>query len=208
MIDIFSKYAVCIPIASKETPDVLAGMMEGFQKMGGKPKFIYSDNEGALGSNLFAEFCEEHKLKLITTRTHAWVCERFIRTLKNGINNRIEGTDKTWKDVLFEVLLTYNNKDVHNSTGLTPAEAKLDKNRLQTKMNLELHRISKRKDPNVEVGDKVKLYKKKGRFDKENVSVWLPQTHDVALITESMGQKYYHITGHKKPFLRHEILKI
>ena len=208
MIDIFSKYAVCIPIASKETPDVLAGMMEGFQKMGGKPKFIYSDNEGALGSNLFDEFCEEHKIKLITTRTHAWVAERFIRTLKNGINNRIEGTDKTWKDVLFEVLLTYNNKDVHNSTGLTPAEAKLDKNRLQTKMNLELHRISKRKYPNVEVGDKVKLYKKKGRFDKENVSVWLPQTHDVALITESMGQKYYHISGHKKPFLRHEILKI
>ena len=208
MIDIFSKYAVCIPVASKETPDVLAGMMEGFQKMGGKPKFIYSDNEGALGSNLFAEFCEEHKLKLITTRTHAWVCERFIRTLKNGINNRIEGTDKTWKDVLFEVLLTYNNKDVHNSTGLTPAEAKLDKNRLQTKMNLELHRISKRKYPNVEVGDKVKLYKKKGRFDKENVSVWLPQTHEVALITQSIGQKYDHITGHKKPFLRHEILKI
>ena len=208
MIDIFSKYAIVIPIASKETPDVLAGMMEGFQKMGGKPKFIYSDNEGALGSNLFDEFCEEHKLKLITTRTHAWVAERFIRTLKNGINNRIEGSDKTWKDVLYEVLLTYNNKDVHNSTGLTPAEAKLDKNRLQTKMNLELHRISKRKYPNVEVGDKVKLYKKKGRFDKENVSVWLPQTHDVALITESMGQKYYHITGHKKPFVRHEILKI
>ena len=208
MIDISSKYAVCIPIASKETPDVLAGMMEGFQKMGGKPKFIYSDNEGALGSNLFDEFCEEHKIKLITTRTHAWVAERFIRTLKNGINNRIEGTDKTWKDVLFEVLLTYNNKDVHNSTGLTPAEAKLDKNRLQTKMNLELHRISKRKYPNVEVGDKVKLYKKKGRFDKENVSVWLPQTHDVALIIESMGQKYYHISGHKKPFLCHEILKI
>ena len=197
MIDIFSKYAVCIPIASKETPDVLAGMMEGFQKMGGKPKFIYSDNEGALGSNLFDEFCEEHKIKLITTRTHAWVAERFIRTLKNGINNRIEGTDKTWKDVLYEVLLTYNNKDVHNSTGLTPAEAKLDKNRLQTKMNLELHRISKRKYPNVEVGDKVKLYKKKGRFDKENVSVWLPQTHEVALITQSMGQKYYHITGHE-----------
>ena len=208
MIDIFSKYAVVVSIASKETPDVLAGMMGGFQKMGGKPKCIYSDNEGALGSNLFAEFCEEHKIKLITTRTHAWVAERFIRTLKNAINNRIEGTDKTWKDVLYEVLLTYNNKDVHNSTGLTPAEAKLDKNRLQTKLNLELHRISKRKYPNVEVGDKVKLYKKKGRFDKENVSVWLPHTHEVALITQSMGQKFYHISGHAKPFLRHEILKI
>ena len=208
MIDIFSKYAVVIPIASKETPDVIAGMMEGFQKMGGKPKCIYSDNEGALGSSLFDEFCENHKVKLITTRTHAWVAERFIRTLKDMINKRIENTEKTWKDVLFEVLLTYNNKDVHTATGLTPDQAKLDKYRLQTKMNLELHRISKRRYPTIDVDDQVKLYKKKGRFDKENTSVWLPQTHTVALITESMGQKFYHITGHKKPFLRHEILKV
>jgi hypothetical protein len=208
MIDIFSKYATVIPIASKETPDVLAGMMEGFQKMGGKPKSIYSDNEGALGSKLFDEFCDKNNIQLITTRTHAWVAERFIRTLKNAINNRIEKTDKTWKDVLFEVLLTYNNKDVHTSTSLTPAEARLDKNRLQTKLNLELHRVSTRKYPNVEVGDKVKLYKKKGRFDKENTSVWLPHSHDVALITQSMGQKFYHISGHAKPFLRHEILKV
>ena len=208
MIDIFSKYAVVIPIASKETPDVIAGMMEGFQKMGGKPKCIYSDNEGALGSSLFDEFCESHKVKLITTRTHAWVAERFIRTLKDMINKRIENTEKTWKDVLFEVLLTYNSKNVHTATGLTPDQAKLDKYRLQVKMNLELHRISKRRYPTIDVDDKVKLYKKKGRFDKENTSVWLPQTHTIALITESMGQKFYHITGHKKPFLRHEILKI
>jgi len=208
MIDIFSKYAVVIPIATKETPDVIAGMMEGFQKMGGKPKCIYSDNEGALGSSLFEEFCESHKVKLITTRTHAWVAERFIRTLKDMINKRIENTEKTWKDVLFEVLLTYNNKDVHTATGLTPDQAKLDKYMLQVKMNLELHRISKRRYPTIDVDDQVKLYKKKGRFDKENTSVWLPQTHTIALITESMGQKFYHITGHKKPFLRHEILKI
>ncbi len=93
MIDIFSKYAVVIPIASKETPDVIAGMMEGFQKMGGKPKCIYSDNEGALGSSLFDEFCENHKVKLITTRSHAWVAERFIRTLKDMINKRTENTE-------------------------------------------------------------------------------------------------------------------
>ena len=45
-------------------------------------------------------------------------------------------------------------------------------------------------------------------FDKEATSVWLPKTHDVALVTQSMGQKFYHITGHAKPFLRHEILKV
>ena len=105
MIDIFSKYAVAVPIASKETADVIAGIMEGFNKMGGKPKIIYSDSEGALGSNLFKEYCDEQNIKLITTRTHAWVVERCIRTLKDMINKRIKNTTKTWKDVLFEVLL-------------------------------------------------------------------------------------------------------
>ncbi len=161
MIDIFSKYATVIPIKSKETPDVIAGIMEGFHKMGGKPKMIYSDNEGALGSKLFKEYCDDEKIKLITTRTHAWVVERFIRTLKNMINLRIKNNDKSWKDVLFEVLLTYNNKEVHSATGMTPKQATLKQNTLQVKLNLELHRVSKRKYPDINVDDEVKLYKKK-----------------------------------------------
>ena len=208
MIDIFSKYATAIPIASKTPPDVIAGIMEGLVKMGGKSKMIYSDNEGALNSNLFKNYCDSENIKSITTRSHAWVAERFIRTLKDMINKRIKNNDKSWKEVIFEVLLTYNNKEVHSATGMTPAKAKLKENTLQVKLNLELHRVSKRKYPDINVGDEVKLYKKKDKFDKEDKSVWLTTKHKIELITESYGQKYYHITGHKKPYLRHEILKV
>ena len=208
MIDIFSKYATAIPIASKTPPDVIAGIMEGIVKMGGKPKMIYSDNEGALNSNLFKNYCDSENIKSITTRSHAWVAERFIRTLKDMINKRIKNNDKSWKEVIFEVLLTYNNKEVHSATGMTPAKAKLKENTLQVKLNLELHRVSKRKYPDINVGDEVKLYKKKDKFDKEDKSVWLTTKHKIELITESYGQKYYHITGHKKPYLRHELLKV
>ena len=172
-------------------------------------KRIYSDNEGAIKSNLFEEYCKENNIQLIFTRTHAWAVERFIRTIRDKILKRLEyDNTKDFKQILFEVLLTYNNKDIHSSTGLTPNEDKLDKNRLQVKLNLELHRISKRKYPDLKVDDEVKLYKKKTKFEKENKSVWLPTKHKVALITESFGQKYYHITGYRKPFLRHEILKV
>ena len=88
IIDIFTKLATCIPLASKETADVIAGVMEGFVKMDHKPTMIYCDGEGALRSNLFKEFCEEGKIKLIQTQRHAWVVERFIRTMKNAINKR------------------------------------------------------------------------------------------------------------------------
>jgi transposase InsO family protein len=148
MLDIFSKYAVVIPIESKETPDVIAGIMEGFVKMGKKPKRIYSDNEGAIKSNLFEQYCKENNIQLIFTRTHAWAVERFSRTLKDKMLKRLE-YDKTkdFKQILFEVLLTYNNKDIHTSTGLTPNEARKDENGLQVKLNLEMHRLNKRKYP-------------------------------------------------------------
>ena len=94
--------------------------------------------------------------------------ERFIRTLKDKILKRLEyDNTKDFKQILFEVLLTYNNKDIHSSTGLTPNEARKDVNRLQGKLNLEMHRISKRKYPDLEIGDEVKIYKKKGKFDKK-----------------------------------------
>ena len=175
-----------------------------------KPKIFYSDHEKAFESSLFQEFCEKEDIKIIYTRTHAYVVERFIRTLKNAINKRLENdnTNKTWKDFLFEVLLTYNSKDVHSSTGLTPKEARLENNRMNVKANLEMHRVSKRRYPELSVNDEVKLYKKKTAFDKENKSVWLPTIHKVVLITNSFGQNYYHIDGYKKPFLRHELLKL
>ena len=50
LIDIFSKYATVIPIKSKEPPDMLAGIMEGLQKMGDRPKMFCSDEEGSLYS--------------------------------------------------------------------------------------------------------------------------------------------------------------
>jgi len=208
MIDIFSKFTVIIPIQSKETPDVIAGIMEGINKMGHIPKIIYADQEKALDSKLFEQYCKDNNIRVILTKTHAWAVERFIRTIKDKLNKRIENDNaKSWKELLFQVLLTYNNKDIHTATGLTPNEAKLDKNRLQVKLNLEMHRISKRSYPELKNNDKVKIYKKKGKFDKEFKRVWLKDVHTISDIKTSFGQNYYYI-GFKHPFVRNELLLI
>ncbi len=47
-IDIFTKYAVAVPINSKGEDDIAAGILECMQKMGNKPDIIYTDDEGAL----------------------------------------------------------------------------------------------------------------------------------------------------------------
>ena len=79
---------------------------------------------------------------------------------------------------------------------------------MQAKSNLELHRVAKRKYPDIKVGDKVKVYKKKPTGGKEDLSYWLPTVQTVQEITETFGQKYYHVSGWKKPMLRHELLKV
>ena len=64
LIDIFSKYATVLPIASKQPADVLAGLMEGIKKMDGKPKMIYSDEEGSLFSSVITDYLDEEKIEL------------------------------------------------------------------------------------------------------------------------------------------------
>ena len=49
-IDIFSKFASVVPIMSEDTGDVAAGIIECIQKMGRKPKIIYTDDEAALST--------------------------------------------------------------------------------------------------------------------------------------------------------------
>ena len=47
-IDIFSKYAVVVPIKSTTSDDIAAGILGCMHKMVKKPEILYTDDEGAL----------------------------------------------------------------------------------------------------------------------------------------------------------------
>ena len=51
MVDIFTKFCVIIPLKINKVHDVAVAIEQGIEKMGGKPKTIHSDNEGAFVSN-------------------------------------------------------------------------------------------------------------------------------------------------------------
>jgi hypothetical protein len=96
LIDIFSKYAVVLPIASRTPPDLLAGILEGIQKMGDKPDMIYSDEESSLiGDKVdIRGALKERGIELHTTRGHPNFAERFIRTFKDMLFKRVEADEK------------------------------------------------------------------------------------------------------------------
>ena len=85
LIDLFTKYAVVIPIKSKPPDDILAGMMEGMNKMRKKPKLIYSDEEISSKTEMITNYLEEEKIELHKTRGHPAFAERFIRTFKDKL---------------------------------------------------------------------------------------------------------------------------
>ena len=62
---IYSRYRVVIPVDRREPPEILRGVMEGMQRMGGKAKMMYSDEERSL-----QDYCKKEGIELHTTRGH------------------------------------------------------------------------------------------------------------------------------------------
>jgi len=212
IIDIFTKYIVVIPVNGKKTSDLALGLIEGIHKMGHKPETIYSDNEKALSSAPMQKYYQEQNITHIATRSIAPVAERAVRTIKDMLYKRMEASeeeDPQWTDFIYPVLLTYNNKLVHHSTGLTPKEAKESKNHLTAKINMELKAKHGRTYKPINIGDKVKIYKKKLlQNQKSNVSYWSDKTYTIKEIKQVKGQTFYIVEEPKiRPLLRHEILK-
>jgi hypothetical protein len=211
MIDIFTKYMWVVAIESKKEGPVASALMECINKMGHKPEILYSDDETALSTDAIQKYLKDENIKHIITRTHAWFAERAIRTFKEMLYKRIENSKEKkpqWKDFIFEILLTYNNKLKHSSTNHTPNEARNNKNELNVKINMLMHSKHNRKYPMLKIGDKVKIYRKKRTGEKSHTSYWSEDSYELEEITRSLGQPYFKVKGLSRRYLRSELLKV
>ena len=105
----------------------------------------------------------------------------------------------------------YNNSHTHATTRLTPKEATKEQNHLRVRLNLLANKKHQRLYPDIKIGDRVRIYKKKNlKHKKEAWSVWSKNTYEVEDIIDSLGQKLYKLSGtnnyNKNTFMRHEIL--
>ena len=104
--------------------------------------------------------------------------------------------------------MTYNRKDIHSSHNLTPQEARLPTNELKVRLSLSMNAKRSRIYPEIDEGDNVKIMRKKGVGEKEHTSHWKKTIHKVTKIEKKLGQNYYHLDDDRKPYLRHELLKV
>ena len=92
-----------------------------------------------------------------TSRTHANIVERVMRTIKNGVADRICFTKSNWTDLNKPTLKKYNNP-IHSSTGAKPVEAHKDTKKGNVKVNLTLKHKHFRKYAQLNVGDQAEIY--------------------------------------------------
>ena len=213
-IDVLSKYAVVVLVKRKVTASVVKGTKEAIEKMGKKPKIIYSDDEKAIASAEFRNWVDSEGIELYRTRGHPAFAERFIRTFKDKLFKRIEKDEKDrkpniqWIDYIQEIMLTYNNKDVHSATNQTPYKAREQDNEFKSKLNVAMKAKKDKLYPELKVGDQVKIKRKKAITEKERTSHFLKGEYVVEEISEKLGQTYYKLGGFKRSLMRFELLKV
>ena len=109
---------------------------------------------------------------------------------------------------ILEIMLTYNNKDIHSSIGQTPNEARKKKNEYKSVLNVSVKARKEKMYPELNVGDKVKILRKKAITEKERTSHFLKGEYVVEEITTKLKQKYYKLTDYPRPLMRHDIVKV
>jgi predicted methyltransferase len=105
-------------------------------------------------------------------------------------------------------MLTYNNKDVHSATNQTPNEARKKDNEFKSKVNVSIKAKKDKLYPELKVGDKVKIKRKKLITEKEGTSHFLKGEYIVEEIFKKLNQTYYKLTDYPRPLMRFELLKI
>ena len=178
----------------------------------GKPESMYTDNGGSWSAGTeIDKYFKANNINHIITLSHAAVAERSIRTIKDEIYKRVKlPSDVNWSSLLFQILLKYNHKQIHSTTGYTPADAEKSTNHLNVKLNMEMKKNKTRVYPDIEIGDYVRIHKSKDKLDKEHISTWSDKRYKIINITEKFNQKLYFLEGYAQNskavgLLRHDI---
>ena len=182
--------------------------------MGKNPDIIYTDDEGALNKEATQKYLKDENIKHHQTRAHPNISERAIRTFKDMLYRRVEADEKKgkeniqWPDYILEIVLTYTNQMKHSATGFTPKEARRPSNQFKVKLNLTMKGKKNRVYLDLDVGDEVKIFRKRKPNEKERVSNWSQNIYTIEKLENKLGQDYCTVESIDRQYLRFELLNL
>ena len=124
-IDIFSKYIVGLALKGKTQSDLKQALEYTIAKFGNFEE-LFTDTEGGLQSRTVVRLLNEHNIHHISTYGKTPFAEKAIHTIKMMIHSRLDGLkmDKAeWVTLLPKVIDKHNNRTIHSTIKMTPADA-------------------------------------------------------------------------------------
>lgn len=178
VIDVFSKYGWIVPLKSKTGVEVARAFNKIFKER--KPEKLWVDK----GKEFYNKNVRVLRVELYSTENEEKSCvvERWNRTMKEKMFKYFSANStRKYINVIDEMVNDYNSTR-HSSIKMTPVAASDKKNESAVWMNLygnePLHDIHLK----FKVGDKVRITKKKGLFEKAYTPKWTEEVFTVSLV--------------------------
>jgi len=181
VIDIFSKYGWLYPLKNKSGKEVENGFKNIFAE-GRVPEKIWADKGREYYNKDVKYLLKKEGVELYSTENEekSSVVERWNRTMKSNMYKYFTANlTRTYLDVLPEMVEKYNNT-YHRSIKMTPVQASNPKNSEKVYFNLYKN-MPEKTEPKFQIGDRVRIFKKKNIFDKGFTTNW---TKELFIITE------------------------
>jgi hypothetical protein len=198
VIDVFSKFAWCVPLQDKSSQTVLKAFKEIIRTSKRKPEHLWVDEGTEFYNKLFEAFLKSQDISMYSTygEHKSVIVERFNRTLKGYIWKYFSTiSNANWKDFLPQILHFYNNEKIHRSIKMTPFEASKPENREKVYNNLYYKKYQKMANtaptkPKFKIGDIVRISRVKDTFEKGFIDNWSKETFLISKVLNTFPITY------------------
>lgn len=189
IIDVFSKYGWLVPLRDKKGTTVRDAFQAVFKSR--IPKKLWTDKGTEFYNKEVKGLLQKHDVELYSTENEekSSVVERWNRTMKEKMFKYFSANStRTYIDVLSDLVHQYNTTK-HRSIKMTPTAASQKENETKVFWNL-YGDLPPMQPPRFKVGDKVRITKKKGVFEKGYTPRWTEEVFTVSTVLGTQPPTY------------------
>ena len=189
VIDVYSKYGWIVPLKTKTGKEVAQPFRKLFRN--GHPSRLWTNKGTEFYNRQLKRVLEANDVMLYSTENEekSSVVERWNRTMKNIMWKYITANStQKYIDVLPSMVDNYNST-YHRSIKLTPSDARNPSN-YQHVYNALYGNVRKSTSPKFHVGDKVRITRKKGTFEKGFTPNWTEELFTISSVKATNPTTY------------------
>ena len=189
IIDVFSKYGWLVPLKDKKGATVRDVFRKVFKER--VPEKLWTDKGKEFYNRDLKQLLLEHGIDLYSTENEekSSVVERWNRTMKERMFKYFSANStRSYLPILDDLVRQYNTTR-HSSIKMTPVDASLKKHEAKVYWNL-YGDLPPMQAPKFRIGEKVRITKKKGVFEKGYTPRWTEEVFEISQVLPTQPPTY------------------